>query len=380
MIHYKKIHLLDNFKRESNSQAKKDKDAEAGSSLSSSGINVNHSVIDQVTKWSAVKAEKPTWEDTVKQVGGGDGSGPSTSSSQQPQDYSTTATIKTEPRLPEHSHSNGPPESNNNVYSRSEDVHYSSAYKGGHDSRVSASASGHTTTTTTRPDQAKHSSSPLLVDKSGAVEPYRDPELLKKDSEIRTIHLMHQVTLHPPGHRSIPPATTFPSQVAAPHPHTLPAHAALPQHLLPPSPFTAHPMAGHLPLSAAMDGTALASLTTLQQQQHLQQIQLMAQQQQQSQLLSSIALHNTLQTRQLELLWQQKYPNHQLPPAWVLGQFQEELLREVNPIQSRELLAERERLREREQRELLEERERERERQERERQEKERQERERQER
>ena len=84
-------------------------------------------------------------------------------------------------------------------------------------------------------------------------------------------------------------------------------------------------------------------------------------------------LQGSMQTRQLELLWQQKYPSIPVPPAWILHQYQDELVRDVSPLlQQRELLD-----RERRERELA--LERERERQEREERERER-ERERQER
>ena len=56
-------------------------------------------------------------------------------------------------------------------------------------------------------------------------------------------------------------------------------------------------------------------------------------------LLSSYTLHDTLVTRQLEMLWQQKYPTRSIPPVWMLFQYQEELLRDPGLLalqQSRE--------------------------------------------
>lgn len=80
-----------------------------------------------------------------------------------------------------------------------------------------------------------------------------------------------------------------------------------------------------------------------QQQQHaaaqLQQLQLLQQrhhqQQQQSphansnSVLSSYPLHaDNMLLHQLEMLWQQKYPTHAVPPGWMLFQYQDELLRD----------------------------------------------------
>ena len=71
---------------------------------------------------------------------------------------------------------------------------------------------------------------------------------------------------------------------------------------------------------------------------------------------SYATLHSNIQTAQLELLWQHKYPTVPVPPPWMLNQYQDELLRDVNPVAvEREKLIERERLeRERIQRERAE--------------------------
>lgn len=97
-----------------------------------------------------------------------------------------------------------------------------------------------------------------------------------------------------------------------------------------------------LPNTAALNHPSLPQLLQMQQQQHaaarLQQLHLLQQQQQQQQptrmstgpLLSSYSLHaaDNLLTHQLEMLWQQKYPNRAVPPGWMLYQYQDELLRD----------------------------------------------------
>jgi hypothetical protein len=50
--------------------------------------------------------------------------------------------------------------------------------------------------------------------------------------------------------------------------------------------------------------------------------------------------HNPLQTHQLEILWQQKYPNMGMPPPWMLHQYQEEVLRDVSILNQRSSPAE----------------------------------------
>ena len=245
--------------------------------------------------------------------------------------------------------------------------------------------------------------SPLDFDKSKRVEPYRDPELLKRD-ELQRLAALHSAP-RPPA-----PSVAQLAASAGAVSSALSGLATSRPSLL--SGLGGYPSAAALSASAAamgaglpnalslghftgpLDAAAVSSLSVLQRQaavaQQLQQFQLLHSQQ--PHLMSYAALQSlqgSMQTRQLELLWQQKYQNIPVPPAWILHQYQEELLRDVNPLlQQRELQLDRDRrerefaLQEREQQQQRErdereqrERERERERHERERAERERQDR-----
>ena len=345
MVHYKKLHLLsDSFKKESNGNGQEresERRTEAG--VDPSGINVNHSVTDQIAKLSSSKTEKSAeWSDNngPPGYGGGSGSGVETCSSSSTISSSVSymrgaVPANSDGLSPNKSSSS---ESNNNVYQRtSSDIH-----SGGHkadDYRPLPTREGNSS------EGNKLSSSPLLFDKSKPVVPYRDPDLLKKDTEIRNLQLLHQATMtRPTGHTTGPPTTTFasvPTPIQNPHPSAMPTHSGLPQHMIPQMPYN-HPLNQHLQMSG---------LSSIQAAAHMQAIQLQQQheRQQKSQILTSLAMHSSMQTRQLEVLWQQKYPNMQVPPGWMLQQYQDELLRDVNMMQPRDLVnMDRERLRERE--------------------------------
>ena len=79
-------------------------------------------------------------------------------------------------------------------------------------------------------------------------------------------------------------------------------------------------------------------------------------------------MHTNVQATQLEMLWQQKYPTLPMPPTWMLMQYQDELLRDVNMLREREIAVIE---RERRDREIVRERERDRERADQERRERE---------
>ena len=362
-MHYRKLHLL------ADSVPKKDA-AETSSSepspthsdrdryISSSRINVHCPVTDQIAKLKGVRGD---WDDPVSNVADDRGASASTLLSS-----SALVNEKSECKMERERSPLGVSSRSGDDNSRCSSVH--------DDRRVASHASS---TYTGRSEEAMYvreaiekasASSPLLVDKRRPVEPYRDPELLKKDSVMRHIHSLHQAA-------ALQPRAHAPSSYAAPqHPATMPA----PQPASQPS----HPLMSHLaayghhmsPLAlqqqmaaaSSLDRSSLSNLSVLVQQQQVAQLQ-------QMQMLQ-------LQM-QLERIWQQKYPSIQIPPAWMLMQYQEELLRDVNMLHSREHLAMMEREREiahdrerieRAERERLERERAERQRLERERQEKER--------
>jgi hypothetical protein len=195
------------------------------------------------------------------------------------------------------------------------------------------------------------STSPLVFDKDKPVEPYRDPELMKKDSEVRHItSLQHAAMQRPHAQTPVSAASTYPTvhTPLAPHHSTLPAHH--PGSLLTPLHFPQQHISSMASLNhphvlthatTQLDVASLVARGAIPQQQaHL--IQYPAHLLQQPQAYS-FTLHGNISLSQLEVLWQRKYPTIPVPPAWMLAQYQEELLRDVNLLRERELL-ERERI------------------------------------
>ena len=328
-MHYRKLHLLaDSLQKkdspETSSSEPSPTDPDRERYISPSRINVHCPVTDQIAKLKGVRGH---WDDPVG--GGSDECAASASSA--------VVDVKSESKT---ERERSPPV----VHIRSGDD--SRCSSSGHDDRRPASQAS--STYTGRSEEAAYgreatekasASSPLLVDKRRPVEPYRDPELLKKDSAMRHIHSLHQAALQPRAHAPVVLPTSYPT---APHPATLPTPHPTPQ---------SHPLVPHLAAAAyghhlnpitlqqqmaaaaasSLDRSSLSNLGVLVQQQHVAHLQQMQMLQQQL---------------QLERIWQQKYPTIQVPPAWMLLQYQEELLRDVNLLHSREHLAMLERERE----------------------------------
>ncbi|XP_064602584.1 probable JmjC domain-containing histone demethylation protein 2C isoform X2 [Liolophura sinensis] len=232
-------------------------------------------------------------------------------------------------------------------------------------------------------------SSPLIIDRNEPVNPYRDPELMRKNP----VHSMLGVP-KPIGSSSYPNVHT---PIPGP-PGTLPVSTTLPNHplsrtLLPLQYSPQLPALGlphlSLPRAAAvaqLDPIAAREISSLAQQQ--QQLALQYQSQHLLQIPSYPAtLPGNLTNTQLELLWQQQHPTVPVPPPWMLSKYQDDLIRgtlirerEISEERDRERRIERDR-REREiERERLEREKAERERADRERAERERAEKERQDR
>lgn len=163
--------------------------------------------------------------------------------------------------------------------------------------------------------------SPLVSDRHEAVNPYRDPELMRKNpvqSSVQNIlaaqHKMSQ-SAFPSVHAPIPGATASSSQVPATFAgvQTLPAGS-----LLSTLPYTnAHqltaPLTHHLalPHGYSMDAVVRAQhLAALQQQHHL--------------LGLTLGSAPTMAT--LEALWQHKFPTTPLPTPYMLAKNQDLIL------------------------------------------------------
>ena len=369
-MHFKKMHLLgDGFHN------KKEDDGDKDSfSSDSSGINVNHSLTDQLAK-RAKPPESLGWNNNhvgaspalgmepgssyPGQNGGGEGpfSPREADRSQKSRDY--------EPARPASASQSVPP--------RPEEAHVRPLSPErrsvgpipsarGEESRLVRLDERHALLPgmVCRMDEFKRhreggpaSSSPLVFDKNEPVRVYRDPELLKQD-EFRMQHTIPARPTHPsPAPRTSPSYSgvhTHPSPLSA-H-HALAAqHAANP--LLSPLQYRqgVSPLSPHMSLPSPAIDSRMADHATLralnaQQQAHLlpySGAHLMAA------AAYSGSLHPSLQTAQLELLWQHKYPTLPVPPAWMLAQYQDELLRDVNLIalererRERELAMERDR-------------------------------------
>ena len=205
-------------------------------------------------------------------------------------------------------------------------------------------------------------SSPLIVDKSEPVLPYRDPELMSKNPVRSNVPNMHgpqssyrsDRTVHNP----IPTQASRPASTGMTStPLTL--TSSLTSSRTPVIPSVAYPSA--LGIGHTLAGPSLSSLlppglhqldpATLaihQQMAVVQQQQLNAAlaQYSGSQFQNALPLsypHDTLSRSQLEHLWQQKYPSVPVPPPWLLAKHQDDLIRDVRHIREQEQL-ERERL------------------------------------
>ena len=227
-----------------------------------------------------------------------------------------------------------------------------------------------------RKEMDSQGSSPLVFDKNKPVEVYRDPELLKRDERryLQQQQQQHQqaAAIRATSHTPVPPSSPYPP--AGVHNPIPSAHAAaLAQRTLLSglhygSSSALGALSGispHLGLSAhQLDHHSAAALRT---QAYLQQ-QYQALGMPPQHLSSYAAMHTNVQATQLEMLWQQKYPTLPMPPTWMLMQYQDELLRDVNMLREREIAVIE---RDRRDREIVRERERERERADQERRERE---------
>ncbi|KAK3611670.1 hypothetical protein CHS0354_012042 [Potamilus streckersoni] len=225
-----------------------------------------------------------------------------------------------------------------------------------------------------RSSKQSPSSSPLIVDRSEPVNPYRDPELMRKNPVQSNVQSM--LGSHKSSFASVHTPVPIPQQASGLSTSPALSHASSHTPVIPPVGYPPQLLSSMLPHGIPqVDQTTLLHHRLAQQQQlALAQYTSAAQ----AQLLSmSYPPHGSLNSSQLELIWQQKYPSVPVPPPWLLAKHQEELVRDMALFRERELereRQERERLeRDRLERERLERERIERERrQERERQEKER--------
>ena len=187
-------------------------------------------------------------------------------------------------------------------------------------------------------------SSPLIVDKSEPVLPYRDPELMSKNPVRSNVPNMHssqnsyrsERTVHNP----VPTAASRPASAGMMSSAPVTLSSSLSSSRTPVIPSVAYP--SPLGLGHALPGNSLSSLlppglhqldpATLaihQQMAAVHQQQLTAAlAQSQFQNALSLSYPVTLSSTQLEHLWQQKYPSVPVPPPWLLAKHQDDLLRD----------------------------------------------------
>ncbi|KAK3095194.1 hypothetical protein FSP39_011276 [Pinctada imbricata] len=193
--------------------------------------------------------------------------------------------------------------------------------------------------------------SPLVIDKAEPVHPYRDPELMKKNTVHSNVHGMLGAQKYPNVPTPIPSASpvTLPSTTSYPsHPIASRSHVLPSMHYPPtlPSALSGAAALSQLGLSPGLSQLDPTSLAALQQQQQLAAMQYNLL------LARSYPSPANLTLPQLEHLWQQKYP-HVPIPSYMLAKNQEDVLSQILTLKERELL-ERERIeRERIERERL---------------------------
>ena len=401
-MHYKKIHLLDSVKKE-----KLERDS------LSAAINVNRPVTDQIAKLSSVKEkEKEKLQHKEQQLSpwsgkdsngtassGGvssstSGGGVSMTNHVSISSSTDTATVSSTYERPDMIRTEERP------HSREVRSHYDSHMEACMDaarlsesrsscsdvrlmderaSSVGSRSSDNERRPASRVEELRRSkernspaSSPLIFDKNEPVKVYRDPELIKKDSEIRQLSTMHHLhsqhghSIHrvtpvapppPPQSGNYPPQVrtpipthhsplqAHPSLAAPPHTGSLltPLHYSQP-HMGTLASINPHMMPHHLVGSQLDSRAATLGSLTQQQQAHLQIHYGQLLQQQQQSLLSTYLPHGNVSPAQLEVLWQRKFPSIPVPPAWMLTQYQDELLRDVSALREREIVIERERI------------------------------------
>ena len=373
-MHYKKIRILAESKKEDTVTTS---ESSAGT-ITESELNLNHSVTDQITKLTNVKGEKLFWNnndlaastayDTVNHavtVGSEMYSNPSLSTFGDSNLKSVVGTSGVKPDV-----------ENNIVVSQTacgstpevkvkEEKHSPSSILSVERSPTGISTKGGNV----KCKLSSTNSSPLVFNKDEPIKVYRDPELLKKDAEVRQIHGISSGKTPHENTTPVPQSSAYPSvhnTAATPLPSSMTASAYAQSQILSSMPAYAQqlsqlgilasgqiPLSGHTyePTSPLRGINALAAAQ--QQALQLQYGVLLQQQQQQQQLMSQFSIAGGVPTNHLEMLWQQKYPSLPVPPPWMLLQYQEELLRDVNPVRERELVLERER-RELEQQQALE--------------------------
>ncbi|VDI29098.1 Hypothetical predicted protein [Mytilus galloprovincialis] len=193
--------------------------------------------------------------------------------------------------------------------------------------RSSSRASEHSSGTSedrrpgSRSDRIKNSpsSSPLVLDKTEPVLPYRDPELMKKNTVHSNVQSMHpKMPAAYPGMPIPPPVSAMPSGSSSYQSSLQRSHLSSLYHPLAQVPAMPSPGMG-------IDPATYAAI----QQQQLLQYQLLLQR-------TATAYPANL-TQQLELLWQQKHPSTPVPPHWALNKNQEELLRDLYALKEREI-------------------------------------------
>ncbi|XP_060084452.1 probable JmjC domain-containing histone demethylation protein 2C isoform X2 [Ylistrum balloti] len=299
-------------------------------SNSLAGIDVNRSLTDQITKLARTEKLALHGEDTGSSINQTKSLSPQSESSDTvvpSKDLRSDSVPIKDNVLSNYGNSTQTP--NDRSSSRTSEHSSYSGY--GDDRRPSSRLDDLRTSSKNSP-----ASSPLIIDRTEPVLPYRDPELMRKNPVQSNVQSMlgppHKSSTYPGVHNPIPSA---PPSGSLPTTTSFPTHPLPRTHVLPSMSY--HPMgaaaAAQLGLSPGLGQLDHATLAAIQQQQ-------LALQYSNSLLLQRSAGYPppaNLTMAQLELLWQQKYPSVPVPPQWMLASKQEDLLRDIFSMKEREI-------------------------------------------
>lgn len=283
-------------------------------------IDVNRSVTDQIAKLSRTESAGSLQEEEK-----------SPNKSVSPKGSYLTSDVYTHEQSKEHRNNNNISDSVTGCNSLSNSLNHDDLRSSSRASEHSNSGLSEDRRPASRLDDLKSSqknspsSSPLIIDKSEPVNPYRDPELMRKNPVHSNVHGMlgsgHKKPSYPNVHTPIPSAATPTPSIPATT--SYPSHPIPPNHVIPSLQYPPHHLTAALgaaslglhPSLAQMDPNQLAAL----QHQQLASMQYQL-------LLNRGGYPSNLTMPQLEHLWQKTYPSIPIPPQYLLPKNREDLL------------------------------------------------------
>ncbi|KAL3863065.1 hypothetical protein ACJMK2_004844 [Sinanodonta woodiana] len=306
---------------------------------SSANIDVNHSVTDQIAKLTRTEKCRVDGEDKSSSASASVSSSPSCDSSYERADRQVILQDSFRDYKLVRTEINSSINSIHNSNSAFVKVEERSLSRNSQSGRSSSGLSDEIRRSNShledlRSSKQSPSSSPLVVDRSEPVHPYRDPELMRKNPVQSNVQSM--LGSHKSSFASVHTPVPIPQQATGLSTSPALSHASSHTPVIPPVGYPPQLLSSMLPHGIPqVDQTTLLHHRLAQQQQlALAQYTSAAQ----AQLLSmSYPPHGNINNNQLELIWQQKYPSVPVPPPWLLAKHQEELVRDSLFIREREL-------------------------------------------